>query len=56
MSSVLGSCPVDAHFLTMATEDKKPETDTKPPVVQSSSSSQSKVRISDYKCMLGKNI
>lgn len=37
------SCSVDAHFLTMATEDKKPETDTKPPVVPSASASQSKV-------------
>lgn len=29
----------------MATEDKKPETDTKPPVVPSASASQSKVRM-----------
>lgn len=31
----------------MATEDKKPETDTKPPVVPSAASSQSKVWISE---------
>ncbi|KAF7648568.1 hypothetical protein LDENG_00154750, partial [Lucifuga dentata] len=28
--------------ITMATEEKKPETDTKPPVIPSASSSQSK--------------
>lgn len=40
-----GSCTIDANFLTMATEDKKPETDTKPPVAASASASQSKVWI-----------
>lgn len=43
LCSLLGSTPIDAHFLTMATEDKKAETDTKPPVVPSASASQSKV-------------
>ncbi|MEQ2187526.1 hypothetical protein GOODEAATRI_005594, partial [Goodea atripinnis] len=33
---------INVSVLTMATEDKKPETDTKPPVVPSASASQSK--------------
>lgn len=41
-------CSVDAIVFMMATEDKKPETDTKPPVVQSASASQSKVWLKKY--------
>lgn len=36
---------IDALFLAMATEDKKADTDTKPPVAPSASASQSKVWI-----------
>lgn len=52
-SALSGSFLVDAHHLIMATEDKKAETDSKPPVVPSASASQSKVWLSCYVWFLG---